>query len=383
MRQTRGPGVPTQQAGGPAGGYDGYDSGYNEGQVYAGAGRGHGGGRGGGGPHYGTARPRPHRGRRFRNGLIVLLVLVLAWGVGTYFWADSQLNREVDLNKVADRPEEGQGTNYLIVGSDSREGLTSEDKKKLHTGSAEGGRTDSMMILHIGSNGDSLISLPRDSWVTVPDFVGSESGKHFDSPGAMKLNASYSMDGPTLLTRTIEYNTGLHIDHYAEIGFGGFAKIVDAVGGVEMTFDHDVVDKNSGADFTKGTHTLNGAQALAFVRNRHEAGSDLERTKNQQKFLSALANQTATPSTVLNPFTLYPVMGAGLDTLKVDKDMHLWDLMRMFWAMKGITNGGGTHMNMPLAGNGPNTSLLWDEAKVKTLMNELTNDEKVTVEGGR
>jgi LCP family protein required for cell wall assembly len=386
MRQTRRPGVPAQQAGaGYEGGYDGYDSGYSEGQVYAGRSHG-GGGRGGGrgdGNHYGTARPRPNRGRRLRNGLIVLLVLVLAWGVGTYFWADSKLHRDVDLSKVIDRPGAGDGTNYLIVGSDSRKGLSDEQKQNLHTGSAEGGRTDSMMILHIGSNGDSLISLPRDSWVTIPDFVGSESGKHFDSPGKNKLNAAYSMDGPTLLVRTVEYNTGLHIDHYAEIGFGGFAGVVDAVGGVKMTFDHDVHDVNSGADFTKGTHVLNGAQALAFVRNRHEAGSDLVREQNQQKFLSALANQTATPSTVLNPFKLYPVMGAGLDSLTVDKDMHLWDLIRMFWAMKGLTNGDGTHMNMPIAGNGPQTSLLWDDAKVKTLMNELQNDEKVTVEGGR
>jgi LCP family protein required for cell wall assembly len=388
MRQTRRAGVPPQQAGRGGGGghdgFDGYDSGYNTGQVYAGSSRGGRGGGGRDGGHYGAARPRPNRGRRLRNGLIVLLVLILAWGVGTYFWADSKLHRDVDLSKVIDRPQAGQGTNYLIVGSDSRKGMSKAERQKLHTGGpTDGGRTDSMMILHIGANGDSLISLPRDSWVTIPSFVGSDSGKHYSSPGKNKLNAAYSMDGPTLLVRTVEYNTGLHIDHYAEIGFGGFAKIVDAVGGVQMTFDHHVVDKNSGADFTKGTHTLNGAQALAFVRNRHEAGSDLVREQNQQKFLSALANQTATPSTVLNPFKLYPVMSAGLDTLTVDKNMHLWDLIRMFWAMKGITNGGGTHINMPLAGNGPNTSLVWDTSQVKTLMNELNNDQKVTVKGGR
>ncbi|GAA4950980.1 hypothetical protein GCM10023238_16600 [Streptomyces heliomycini] len=80
--------------------------------------------------------------------------------VGTYFWADSKLNREVDLSKVIERPEKGEGTNYLIVGSDSREGMSDEDKKKLHTGSAEGKRTDSMMILHTGDNGSTLISLP-------------------------------------------------------------------------------------------------------------------------------------------------------------------------------------------------------------------------------
>lgn len=108
---------------------------------------------------------------------------LIVTSVATYFWADSKLNREVDLSKVIDRPEQGDGTNYLIVGSDSRAGLSSEQKKQLHTGSAEGKRTDSMMILHTGSNGDTLISLPRDSDVEIPTFVGSESGKTYKGTG--------------------------------------------------------------------------------------------------------------------------------------------------------------------------------------------------------
>lgn len=309
-----------------------------------------------------------------------MLVVV---SVGTYFWADSKLKREVDLSKVIDRPDGGEGTNYLIVGSDSREGMSAEEKKKLHTGSAAGKRTDSMMILHVGDNGNTMISLPRDSNVTIPTFKGSESGKTFPGTGRqVKLNAAYAEDGPELLVRTVEANTGLRIDHYAEIGFGGFAKIVDAVGGVEMDIPKAFKDDKSGADFKAGKQTLNGEQALAFVRTRYAfAGSDLDRTKNQQKFLAALASQTATPSTILNPFKLYPTMGAGLDTLTVDKDMSLWDLASMFWAMKGITGGDGKSMNMPISGNAGNGNLQWDTAKVKTLVNQLKNDEKVTVSG--
>ncbi|WP_344633459.1 LCP family protein [Streptomyces glaucosporus] len=367
--------MPTDQHGG-YGGHTGYDSGYNTGQVYAGS--GYGGPRGG--SDRGVVGPVDW-GRRIKFGLITLLVVALVWSVGTYFWADSKLRREVDLGIVKDRPEEGEGTTYLIVGSDSREGLSDEERKKLHTGSADGKRTDSMILLHVGDQGTTMISLPRDSWVTIPDFTGSESGKDFPSPGARKLNAAYSMDGAPLLVRTVEYNTGLRIDHYAEIGFGGFAKIVDAVGGVEMDIPRDIKDKNSGADFKKGRQTLDGAQALAFVRNRYEAGSDLERTKNQQKFLAALANQAATPSTVLNPFRLYPTLGAGLDTLIVDEDMGLFDLASMFWAMKDVTSGEGTSMNMPIAGSAPQGSLKWDMEKVKLLVGQLKNGEKVTVEG--
>lgn len=371
------PGVPGQGS---------YDSGYSEGHVYGNpAGRGPAGPGGPGGPQgprRGARRPgaAPNWRKRITVGALALVAVLLVTSVATYFWADGKVRREVDLSKVIDRPDTGKGTNYLIVGSDSRDGMSADEKKKLHTGSADGKRTDSMILLHVGDNGNTMVSLPRDSWVTIPSFKGSQSGKAFPSPGKNKLNAAFSIDGPELLVRTIEANTGLHIDHYAEIGFAGFANIVDAVGGVELDIPQDIKDKDSGADFKKGKQTLDGQQALAFVRNRHGyAAGDLERTKNQQKFLSALASQTATPTTILNPFKLYPVMGAGLDTLIVDKDMSLFDLGSMFWAMKGITGGDGLSMNMPVAGDGPQTSLLWDKPKVTQLVNELKNDDKVTV----
>ncbi|MEV5352073.1 LCP family protein [Streptomyces sp. NPDC086081] len=375
-------GVPQQPSyvdGGYAEPQSGYDSGYNTGQVYGSpGGRGPGGGGGGG-----YDRPAPNWRRRIKVTAITLVTVLVVTSVATYFWADSKLNRDVDLSKVIERPEAGEGTNYLIVGSDSRAGMSAEEKKKLHTGSAEGKRTDSMMILHTGSNGPTLISLPRDSNVTIPSYKGSESGKLYPASGRQtKLNAAYAEDGPELLVRTVEANTGLHIDHYVEIGFGGFANIVDAVGGVEIDIPQDIKDTKSGADLKKGKQTLNGEQALAFVRTRYALkGSDLDRTKNQQKFLSALANQVATPGTILNPFKLYPTMGAGLDSLVVDKDMGLFDLASMFWAMKGVSGGEGKSMNMPIAGNAPNGNLQWDTAKVKTLVSQLKNDETVTVSG--
>ncbi|WP_443732271.1 LCP family protein [Streptomyces endocoffeicus] len=330
-----------------------------------------------GGGHRG--RPRRRRGRTVIRVLVALVLVLLVVSVATYFWADSQLRKEVDLGKVVDRPGTGEGTNYLIVGSDSREGMSDQQKKDLHTGSADGKRTDSMMILHDGASGPTLISLPRDSNVTIPRFRGSESGDLKGPLGDNKLNAAYSIDGPQLLVRTVEYNTGLHIDHYAEVGFSGFANIVDSIGGVDMTLDKGFKDKWSGADFDAGEQTLNGQQALAFVRTRHAfATSDLERTKNQQKFLSALAGQTATPGTLLNPFKLYPTMGAGLDTLIVDKDMNPYYLAKMFFAMQDVTGSDGKSLNMPLSGS-VGGNLQWDKAKVKQLVQELKNDEPVTV----
>ncbi|MET9801536.1 LCP family protein [Streptomyces sp. NPDC006368] len=380
--------VPPQSAypQGPAPGQaPAYDSGYNTGQVY---GSPQGGGPRGGGPRVpdrGSVRapgPAPDWRRRIKVGSIVVLVAVLGTTIGTYFWADGRMLREVDLAKVIDRPKEGDCTTYLIVGSDSREGMTAEEKKKLHTGSAEGKRTDSMMILAACGSGNTMISLPRDSDVEIPSFVGSESGKKFPAQGRrVKLNAAYAEDGPELLVRTVEHNTGLRIDHYAEIGFAGFANIVDALGGVEMDIPKAFKDKKSGADFQAGKQTLNGEQSLAFVRTRYAfAGSDLDRTKNQQKFLATLANQAATPGTLLNPFRLYPTLGAGLDTLIVDKDMSLFDLGEMFFAMKGISGGDGTSMNIPISGS-TGGNLVWDKAKVRQLVQQIQNDEKVTVTG--
>ncbi|MEI5099556.1 LCP family protein [Streptomyces sp. PmtG] len=376
-------GQPGQQGQSPDPGQDGYDSGYNTGQVY-GTPSGRGPGQGQGGP---AAPPRPPKPpvnwkKRITWGLVTFLALLIVVSVSTYFWADSKLKREVDLSKVIERPAGGKGTNYLIVGSDSRAGMSDEEKKKLHTGSAAGKRTDSMMILHVADDGgNTMISLPRDSNVTIPSFKGAESGKLYPATGRQtKLNAAYAEDGPELLVRTVEANTGLRIDHYAEIGFGGFAKIVDSVGGVEMNIPKAFKDKWSGADFEAGKQKLNGEEALAFVRTRHAFSSDLERTKNQQKFLAALANQAATPGTVMNPFKLYPTMGAGLDTLIVDKDMGLFDVASMFWAMKGVTGGDGKSMNMPISGT-VGSNLVWDKAKVKQLVEQLNNDETVTVSG--
>ncbi|MEW1547281.1 LCP family protein [Streptomyces tsukubensis] len=394
-----------------------YDSGYNTGQVYGGqSGRGRlprqGGAPGQGGQDHGqgqqpygqgqdqgygqgqygappagppgsrTDRQPPDWRRRIKIGSLVLVGTLLVVSVGTYFWADGKVKREVDLSKVIERPGEGDCTTYLIVGSDSREGMTAEEKKKLRTGSAAGKRTDSMMILADCSSGPVMVSLPRDSDVEIPSFKGSESGKLFPARGQrVKLNAAYAMDGPELLVRTVEHNTGLRIDHYAEIGFAGFANVVDAIGGVEMDIPKAFKDKKSGADFQAGKQTLDGEQALAFVRTRYAfAGSDLDRTKNQQKFLAALANQTATMGTILNPFKLYPTMGAGLDTVIVDKDMSLWDLGQMFFAMKGVTGGDGTSMNIPLSGT-RGGNLTWDKAKVKQLVEQIRKDQKITVTG--
>ncbi|WP_405013052.1 LCP family protein [Kitasatospora sp. NBC_01539] len=340
------------------------------------------GGTGGARPSSPAASRWP-RGRKIKVAALAVVGALLVTGVGTYFWADSQLRHENVLAGYDGRPAAGEGTNWLIVGSDSREGLSDADEDSLHTGSAQGKRSDSMMLLHIGDNGNTLMSIPRDSWVEIPKHLDTEgSGKTIPASNS-KINAAFARGGGRLLVQTVEHNTGLRIDHYAEIGFAGFVGIVDSVGGVDMCIDKDVKDRDSGLDLKAGCQTLTGTQSLGFVRQRHQmADQDLGRMRNQQKFLGALAKQAASPATLLNPFTFYPMVSSGLGTLIVDDDAGLTDLGSMFLAMKGVTGGDGKSITVPI-GN-PNfrtatgeSAVKWDAVKSKQVFEAFKNDTAV------
>ncbi|MEV0634579.1 LCP family protein [Streptomyces sp. NPDC050619] len=343
----------------------------------------HGGGAGA--PDHGSRSPRPRATRRRRVVRLAVLLLsaLVAAVAGTYLWADTRLDQEVDLAAMTDRAPQGKGTNYLVVGSDSREGLSQQDRKDLNTGSAEGRRTDSMILLHTGAGGTTMMSLPRDSWVTIPPYVDPDTGRNYRAT-PNKLNAAFSLGGPELLVRTVERNTGLHVDHYAEIGFAGFVGVVNAIGGVDLCIDRAVTDKDSGANLSKGCQTLDGTEALAFVRQRkQEAQGDLGRTQNQQKFLAALAKKAATPGTLLNPSKSFPSLTAGLDTLIVDKDTGLPQLMSLMQTMRRVTAGDGRQLNVPVSdpsfATSKGSAVKWDAGRARQLFTELKDDRPVSV----
>ncbi|MBV2154261.1 LCP family protein [Kitasatospora sp. SUK 42] len=346
-------------------------------------------GRPGGPSGSGGARPAgPPAGKRWPRKRIVkwsvfgVLIAVMVTAVSTWFWADSKLDHENVLADYPGRPAAGKGTNWLIVGSDSRQGLTDSQQDDLHTGhDTEGKRSDSMMILHIGDGGNTLMSIPRDSWVPIPEHPGG-NGKTVKATTA-KINSAFGNGGGRLLVQTVEQNTGIHIDHYAEIGFAGFVGVVDSIGGVEMNIEQDVKDKDSGLDLKAGDQTLTGKQALAFVRQRHQmADQDLGRMRNQQKFLGALAHQAASPGTLLNPFTFYPLVDSALGTLIVDDDCGLTDLGSLFLAMKDVNGGSGKTLTVPIGNPDYRTktgesAVLWDAAKSKQVFDAFKNDTAV------
>jgi LCP family protein required for cell wall assembly len=326
------------------------------------------------GPPPGRGYPPPPMRRRKRRrpgrtiGIVVLVLLLIIAGV--YFWVDTSLNRVEAISDYPGRPAEAAGTNWLIVGSDSREGLTPAEKKKLITGDAEGQRTDTMLVAHLPDNDTpaTLMSLPRDLNVEVP------------GNGVNKINAAFSIGGPKLLVQTIEQATGLHIDHYAEINFAGFANVVDAVGGVEMTIPKKIHDTATGVTIKKGTQTLDGKKALAFVRTRKSAAtprSDLDRVANQRKFIGALAAEVASPATLLNPFDLFPLLAEAPDALTVDEGDHLYNLAGLGFAMGGISDGETITTTVPVS-DGSATQL--DEAKSQQMFDALKNDTAIPKE---
>jgi LCP family protein required for cell wall assembly len=318
------------------------------------------------GPGGGAGQRSPVR-RILLIVMTVVLVLLVLSGL-TYFYLDSKLTRANVLMDYPGRPAAGAGQNWLITGSDSRQGLTRKEERKLHTGrDVSGQRSDTIMLLHIPANGGRavLISLPRDSYVPIPGH------------GWNKINAAYSFGGPVLLAKTVQNATGLQIQHYMGIGFGGLVNVVNAVGGVEMCLPHRVHDQASGLRLKKGCQTLNGGQALSFVRDRHTfATQDLQRVQDQRLFLGALLRKVTSTGTLLNPFAAVPAAFGAAGTLQVDSGTHLYQLLQVAFALRNPET-----TTVPIANANYVTpagdAVQWDRARASRLFNDLNTDRPV------
>jgi LCP family protein required for cell wall assembly len=307
---------------------------------------------------------RPRRIVAIICALLALLIVVVA---GMYFYLNSQLTRRNVLVDYAGRPAAAAGQNWLITGSDSRQGLTAKQERQLATGHDIGGhRSDTILVLHMPSNGGPpvLISLPRDSYVEIPGV------------GMNKINAAFAFGGAKLLAKTVQDATGLRIDHYMEIGFGGFVHVVDAVGGVNMCIRAPLRDPAAGLNLKKGCQTLDGAQALGYVRTRHDfANQDLQRIQDQRLFMKALLKKMTGLGTILNPFASIPAALGAADTLTVDNGTNLYQLVRVAFALRSPET-----TTVPIA-TGETLSvgdvLIWDHTKATQLFDDLKNDQRV------
>jgi LCP family protein required for cell wall assembly len=285
-----------------------------------------------------------------------------------YFYLDAKVHRVAVLADYSGRPAGSAGQNWLITGSDSRQGLTRQQENQFATGhDISGQRSDTIMLLHIPASGGppTLVSLPRDLYVVIPGY------------GQNKLNAAFSFGGPKLLGRTVQNYTGLRIDHYMGIGFGGLVNVVDSVGGVNVCVKHPLHDTASGLNLQPGCQTLNGGQALGYVRDRHSfANSDLQRVQDQRAFVKALLRKATSPTVFLNPFAAIPTATHSASALTVDEGTHLYQLIKVAFALRGpqtttVPTAGGT-----VTADGQDV-LLTDHAKALALFNDLGNDRRV------
>ena len=291
-----------------------------------------------------------------------MIILVLA--VGGYFYLDSKLHRVAAIADYSGRPAQGPGQNWLIAGGPGS-GLTGAQSQQLHvTHAFNKGPPDTWMILHIGSNGPVLISLPRDSYVPIPG-----NGKN-------KLNAAYAFGGQKLATQTVETVTGVHIDHYMEIGYSNLVSVVDAVGGVNICVKSPMHDSYSGINLNAGCQNLNGIQALSYARDRHSfATGDLQRVQDQRTVLKATLNKLTSPTTLLNPFHSIPAAFGSAGAITVDQGTHLYQLMQVALAMKNPKTG-----TVPIGSNqdtAVGSVLVWDHGQASQLFNDIQNDQPI------
>lgn len=291
-----------------------------------------------------------HRRRRIVVGVGVLLVAWLAFMVWVPMQAWANAHR-VNASPSGARPADSQGFDYVLVGSDSRQGMTSAQQKLLNTGSvkdAAGSRTDSIILVHVpaGAGKPALISLPRDSYVPIPGH------------GRNKINASFAIGGPQLLVQTIEQVTGVRIDGYVEIGFGGFASVVDSVGGVDICVPRNMNDAYAGINLKAGCQSLDGRNALGYVRARYsDPLGDIGRVARQRQFLAAIMHKALSPATMLIPWQYYGFstsVGAGLT---VGQDTTLRDVTRVLQAMRSVSNGDGLSLTVPVSNPGLSTNV--------------------------
>jgi LCP family protein required for cell wall assembly len=292
-------------------------------------------------------RPRPDRRRPVRRALLVavgllsVVTIVLAVVVSVFV---SGLAHRFDAGRTViespfpatGRPAAtGDAVDVLFIGSDSRARLDPDHDR------AGGGRADVLMLAHVSADRRhvSLVSILRDSWVDVPGH------------GTAKINAAYSWGGVPLTVQTVEQLLDVRIDHVAEIDFAGFAGMTDALGGV--TVESSTAFDAQGHHFTLGPNRLDGAAALAFVRERSAfADADHTRVRNQQAFMRALVQRVLSEDTLTSPGRIRQFVSSSSEYLSVDPGLDFSTLVGLGWSLRDFRVDDLDTTTLPSAGGG-------------------------------
>jgi LCP family protein required for cell wall assembly len=259
--------------------------------------------------------------------------------LGSFLYVRSIFNRIDRVEVSGSLTSASSGTNYLIVGSDSRENVNDEGDAGFNGAEAPGGqRADTMMLLHLEGGKAQMLSIPRDLYLPIAGTDGSS-----------KINAAYNAElggGPERLVDTVTQSLGIPVDRYMEVDFVSFAGLVDGLGGITIEFEHPARDTASGLWVTEtGPVELDGEQALAYVRSRHyeelidgqwvqDPTADLGRMERQRTFLTEVIGKL---SDTRNPFSLARAGSDMATGLRIDDEMSLFDAIRLGWGMRGKT----------------------------------------------
>lgn len=271
--------------------------------------------------------------------VVALVVLGAGYAYSKVSSYDQNLKREDPFSKITGgRPAKtvDGSMNILVVGSDNA------DDSRGYQGVA-GQRTDSIMIVHIPASQDKayLVSIPRDTYVTIPEHKGKGGGKD-------KINAAYTYGGAELLVRTVEKFSDVKLDHVITVGFEGFKTMTAAVGGVDVMVDQTTTDTRSKRTFKKGMNHLEGEAALDFVRQRYGLpNGDFDRQKRQQVFAKALLKKATSTGTLTNPTKLDAFITAATKSVTVDQSFSLPDMAMQF---KNLRSDDITFLATPNSG---------------------------------
>ena len=269
-----------------------------------------------------SARERERKHFRHRWQWIVLAVFVLLGAIAgylVYYYYTLQGDVQEDIPNVEAAERREDPFNVLLVGSDSREGLTERQKRELAARELEGGgdveRADTLILAHIDPETSkvTMVQFPRDLWVPV--------GRSND-----KINTAL-MGGPERIVATVEDLTGLPINHYVQVNIAGFHDLIEAIGGVEVCVPEPIpFDEQTGLEVTEdeiGMVQFNGDDALRFVRSRNFASGDFERIQNQQKFIAAALDKVLSSSTILRPDRVNALADVARKNVDIDQGTTL------------------------------------------------------------
>src|SRR3954447_16013164 len=346
-------------------------------------------------PQHAAPRP-PRRWGRLMSwialGLGVVMVITVAGGYLVYRHLAGNIPHQA-IDVPGQRPAEGPGKseNVLLIGSDSRAFAGGAKFGSEVTGA----RSDTTILVHISADGKKavLVSIPRDTYTRIPPC--RLPGGKLSAPTQNRFNTAYTIGGPSCTIATVEHLTHLRVDHFVEVNFLGFQRMVDALGGVNVCLSHAINDPlrtnpatgghiGSGLVVSAGHHTFKGKEGLAFVRARYAVGdgSDLGRIKNQQVFISALIRKATSTRLLFNPLKLYHFLDAATKSIRTDPGFGLPQLKKLAGQLHGLRPGKVALLTVPLSNpdghaliGGVNASVVfWDKTRAATLWQALRSD---------